>query len=42
VADGVVVGSAIVKRISEKADPQDLAARVAGFVAPLVAATKGR
>jgi tryptophan synthase alpha chain len=41
-ADGVVVGSAIVKRISENAGSQDLAARVAEFVAPLAGATKGR
>jgi len=41
VADGVVVGSAIVKRISENAGSPDLAARIAEFVAPLAAATKG-
>ena len=42
VADGVVVGSAIVKRISENAGSPDLAARVADFVAPLAAATNRR
>ena len=40
-ADGVVVGSAIVKRIAEAGDAPDLAARLAAFVAPLAAATKG-
>jgi tryptophan synthase alpha chain len=42
VADGVVVGSAIVKIISEHAGAPDLAARVADFVKPLAAAAKGR
>lgn len=41
-ADGVVVGSAIVKRISENAGSPDLAVRVGEFVAPLAAATKSR
>ena len=40
VADGVVVGSAIVKKISEQATQPDLAARIGEFVAPLVAAAK--
>jgi tryptophan synthase alpha chain len=40
VADAVVVGSAIVKRIGE--DPADLPERIAEFVAPLAAAVKGR
>jgi tryptophan synthase alpha chain len=42
VADGVVVGSAIVKRISEHAGAPDLAARVGDFVRPLAAAAKDR
>lgn len=37
-ADGVVVGSAIVRRIAENAAAPDLAARIASFVRPLVAA----
>ena len=41
IADGVVVGSAIVKRISENATRPDLAARIEEFVRPLVAAAKG-
>jgi tryptophan synthase alpha chain len=40
VADGVVVGSAIVQRVSENSTRPDLAARVGEFVAPLVAAVK--
>jgi tryptophan synthase alpha chain len=40
VADGVVVGSAIVQRISENAAQADLPARIGEFVAPLVAAVK--
>ena len=41
IADGVVVGSAIVQKISENAAHCDLAARVGEFVRPLVAAVKG-
>ena len=41
VADGVVVGSAIVKRIAEAGDVPDLAARLAKFVAPLAVAARG-
>ena len=41
VADGVVVGSAIVQKISEHAGKPDLPARIAEFVRPLVAAVKG-
>jgi len=40
-ADGVVVGSAIVQKISENAGRPDLATRIGEFVAPLVAAVKG-
>lgn len=40
VADAVVVGSAIVKRIAEHGQSEDLAERVAEFVRPLAAATK--
>lgn len=40
VADGVVVGSAIVRRIAEIGDKPDLASRLGEFVAPLAAATK--
>jgi tryptophan synthase alpha chain len=40
VADGVVVGSAIVQKISENAEHSDLAARIGEFVRPLVAAVK--
>ena len=39
-ADAVVVGSAIVKRVGEYGAAPDLAARVAEFVRPLVAAVK--
>jgi len=39
-ADGVVVGSAIVKTIATHGATPDLAARVAAFVRPLVEATK--
>jgi tryptophan synthase alpha chain len=39
VADGVVVGSAIVRRIAEIGDKPELAARLSEFVAPLAAAT---
>ncbi|MEA3187921.1 MAG: tryptophan synthase alpha chain [Chthoniobacter sp.] len=39
-ADGVVVGSAIVKRIAEHGAEADLADRVADFVRPLAAAVK--
>ena len=39
-ADAVVVGSAIVRRISENGTAPDLAGRVADFVRPLVQATK--
>ena len=38
--DGVVVGSAIVRRIGELGAEPDLAARVADFVRPLVSAVK--
>ena len=38
--DGVVVGSAIVRRIGEIGDAPDLATRIADFVRPLVGATK--
>ena len=41
VADAVVVGSAIVKRIGENATAPDLPARIAEFVSPLAAAVKG-
>jgi tryptophan synthase alpha chain len=41
-ADGVVVGSAIVKRIAEYAAEPDMAERVADFVRPLAAGAKGR
>jgi tryptophan synthase alpha chain len=40
-ADGVVVGSAIVKRIAQYAGQPDMAARVGEFVRPLAAAAKG-
>jgi tryptophan synthase alpha chain len=40
VADGVVVGSAIVKRIAEHGAAHDLAPRLAEFVRPLVAAAR--
>jgi tryptophan synthase alpha chain len=40
-ADGVVVGSAIVKRIEEWGQEPDLARRMEEFVRPLAAATKG-
>ena len=40
-ADGVVVGSAIVEKISENGGQPDLAARIGEFVRPLVAAVKG-
>jgi tryptophan synthase alpha chain len=42
VADGVVVGSAIVQQISEQAASPDLAPRIEEFVRPLVAAVKER
>ncbi len=38
--DAVVVGSAIVRKIGEYGDCVDLAARIAAFVAPMVAAVK--
>jgi tryptophan synthase alpha chain len=41
-AEGVVVGSAIVRLIGEKAGAADTAAAVHAFVEPLVKATKGR
>ncbi len=41
VADGVVVGSAIVQKISENAGEADLAARIEDFVTPLVTGVKG-
>jgi tryptophan synthase alpha chain len=40
VADAVVVGSAIVRRIGEIGDVPDLASRLADFVQPLAAATR--
>jgi tryptophan synthase alpha chain len=40
-ADGVVVGSAIVKVIAEHGQSADLAAKLTAFVRPLVAAAKG-
>jgi tryptophan synthase alpha chain len=40
IADGVVVGSAIVQKISENAARSDLAARIGEFVRPLVTAVK--
>jgi len=40
VADGVVVGSAIVRRIAEIGDSPDLSRRLGEFVAPLAAATR--
>jgi tryptophan synthase alpha chain len=42
VADGVVVGSAVVQKIDENAAHSDLAARIGEFVTPLVAAVKSR
>jgi tryptophan synthase alpha chain len=39
-ADGVVVGSAIVKRIAEGGNSHDLAVRLAGFVKPLAEALR--
>ena len=42
VADGVVVGSAIVQKIAAHANASDLSARISEFVAPLVQATKSR
>jgi tryptophan synthase alpha chain len=42
IADGVVVGSAIVQRIAENAGSPDLATRIGDFVRPLAAAVKGR
>jgi tryptophan synthase alpha chain len=41
-ADAIVVGSAIVQKISENAAKPDLPSQIGAFVAPLVAATKGR
>jgi tryptophan synthase alpha chain len=41
-ADGVVVGSAIVQRIAELATNPDLSARIGEFVTPLVRAVHGR
>jgi tryptophan synthase alpha chain len=40
VADGVVVGSAIVRRVAEIGDKPELATRLGEFVAPLAAATR--
>ena len=42
VADAIVVGSAIVQRISENATNRDLPKRIGEFVTPLVAAVKAR
>lgn len=39
-ADGVVVGSCIVKTIAENLDAEDLVAKVSAFVQPLVESTK--
>jgi tryptophan synthase alpha chain len=39
VADGIVVGSAIVRRIAEIGDKPELATRLSEFIAPLAAAT---
>ena len=39
-ADGVVVGSAIVRQIAEAADSPDLADKIASFTRPLAAAVK--
>jgi len=41
-ADAVVVGSAIVKRIGEYGKDPDLLEKIAAFVRPLAAATKGK
>jgi tryptophan synthase alpha chain len=41
-ADAIVVGSAIVQKISESATNPDMPSRIGEFVAPLVAAVKGR
>ena len=41
-ADGVIVGSAIVRLVGELGDAPDMPAKVAGFVAPLAKATKER
>ena len=41
-ADAIVVGSAIVQRISEARDASDMPERIGGFVARLAAAAKGR
>jgi tryptophan synthase alpha chain len=40
VADGVVVGSAIVRQIEEHEDSSEIAGRIAGFVKPLVSAAR--
>jgi tryptophan synthase alpha chain len=40
VADAVVVGSAIVKRIADWGQDADLVAKLQGFVEPLAKATK--
>jgi tryptophan synthase alpha chain len=42
IADAVVVGSAIVNRIHEESVAADMPDRVGAYVAPLVAATKGK
>jgi tryptophan synthase alpha chain len=42
VADAIVVGSAIVQTINENATNPDLPKQIGAFVAPLVAAVKGR
>ena len=40
-ADGVVVGSAIVRRIAEIGDSPDLSEKVAAFVRPIAEAVHG-
>lgn len=42
IADGVVVGSAIVNEIADEGDTDQLSARVGGFAAPLAAACRRR
>jgi tryptophan synthase alpha chain len=42
VADAIVVGSAIVKRIADLAAKPDMSAQIGAFAAPLITAAKGR